>query len=124
MLLGGHKMFLCLVLVDLVVHFANSLSVQHVATLGIGFPCGSTPPWSSCIPLSQHKSEAVRCRERLRVIVFDKTAIHSSERALNCTHTLYFDEFSKYFCVVRSLACPSRIEFLPYFERRPSDSLQ
>ena len=38
MRLGGHKMFLRLVLVDPVVHFA------HVATLGIGIPCGITPP--------------------------------------------------------------------------------
>ena len=34
MRLGDHKMFLCLVLVDQVVHFANSVSVQHVATFG------------------------------------------------------------------------------------------
>ena len=60
------------------------------------------------------------CRERLRVIVFDKTAILSSGRALNCTNSLCFDEVSKYFC----MACPSRIEFLPYFDRRPSGSLQ
>ena len=59
MRLGGHKMFLRLVLVDLVVHFSNSLSVQHVATLGIRKPFGITPPSSSCIPLSQCKSQAV-----------------------------------------------------------------
>ena len=35
MRLGGDKMFLRLVLVGLVVDFANSLSAQHVATLGI-----------------------------------------------------------------------------------------
>ena len=72
MRLGGRKMFLLLVLVDLVVHFANSLSVQHEATLRIGIPCGITPPSSSCIPLSQCKSQAVCCRGRLCVIVFDK----------------------------------------------------
>ena len=71
MRLGGHKMFLRLVLVDLVVHSTNSLSVQHVAYLGIGIPCGKAPPSSSCIPLSQYKSQAVCCRERLRVIVLD-----------------------------------------------------
>ena len=64
------------------------------------------------------------CRERLRVIVFDKNAILSSERALNCTNIPYFDEVSKCFCMVRSLACPSRIEFLPCCDHRPSDSLQ
>ena len=64
----------------------------------------------------------MRCRERLRVIVFDKIGILSSERALNCTKTLYFDEVSKYACMVRSLACPNRIEFLPCFDRRPSGS--
>ena len=36
MRLGGHKMFLRLVHVDLVDHFANSLSVEHVAILWIG----------------------------------------------------------------------------------------
>ena len=35
MRMGGHNVFLRLVLVDLVVHFANSLSVQHVAALGL-----------------------------------------------------------------------------------------
>ena len=66
-----------------------------------------------------YKSQALCCRERLRVIVFDETAILSSERALNCTNTLCFDEVSKYLCMVRSLACPSCIEFLTYFDRRP-----
>ena len=83
MRLDGHNMFLRLVLVDLVdlvVHFANSLSIQHVATLEIGIPCGFTPPSSSCILLSQYKSQAVCCGERLRVIVFGKIAILSSER--------------------------------------------
>ena len=32
-------------------------------------------------------------------------------------------EVSKYLCMERSLACPSRIEFLPFFDRRPSGSL-
>ena len=89
MRLGGHKMFLRLVLVDLVVHFANSLPAQHVATLGIVFPCGSIPPSSSCIPFSQCKPQAMCCRERLRVIVFDKIAILSSERVIICTNSLY-----------------------------------
>ena len=80
MRLDGHKMFLRLVLVDLVVYFSNSLSIQHVATLGNGIPCGRTPPSSSCIPVSQCKSQAVCCRERLRVIVFDKIVILSAER--------------------------------------------
>ena len=38
-----------------------------------------------CRPLPQYKSQVVCCGERLRVIVFDKFAILSSERALNCT---------------------------------------
>ena len=70
-----NKMFLRLVLVDLVdlvIHVANSISVQHVATLETDFLCGEAPPSSSCIPLSQCKSQAVCCREQLRVIVFDK----------------------------------------------------
>ena len=46
MRMGGHKMFLRLVFVDIVVHFANSLSVQHVAVLVKGIPCGITPPLS------------------------------------------------------------------------------
>ena len=96
-------MCLRLVLVDPVVHFAISLSVQLEATLGIGIHCGITPPSSSCIPLSLYKSQVVCCRQRLRVIVFDKNAILASERTLNCTNTLYFDEVSKYFCIERSL---------------------
>ena len=55
---------------------------------------------------------------------FGEIAILSSERLLNCINTMCFDEVSKYFCRERSLACPSRIEFLPYFDRRPSGSLQ
>ena len=51
-------------------------------------------------------------------------AILSSGRALNCTNTLHVDEVSKYFCMVQSLACPRRTEFLPCFDRRPSGSLQ
>ena len=80
MLLGGHKMFLRLVLVDLGVHFANWLSVQHVATLGIGIPCGFTLPSSTCIPQSHCKQQAVCCGGRLRVIAFDKIAILSFDR--------------------------------------------
>ena len=53
--LGGHKMFLRLVLVDLVDHFAISLSLQHVAILGIGTPCGIIPPSSSCLSLCHCK---------------------------------------------------------------------
>ena len=49
------------------------------------------------MPLSQYKSQVLCCGERLRVIVFDKFAILSFERALNCTNTLCFDEVSKYF---------------------------
>ena len=89
-------------------------SGSRVATLGIGMPCGITPPSSSCIPPSQYKSQAVCCRERLRVIVFDETAILSSERVLICTNTLCFDEVSKYFCM--------ELEFLPHFDCRPSGS--
>ena len=53
------------------------------------------------LPISQQKSQVECCRERLRAILFDKIASLSSERALNCTNTLYFDEVSKYFCMVR-----------------------
>ena len=70
MRLGGHKMFSRLVLVDLVVDFANSLSVKQVATLGIGVPCGITPSSPSRIPLSPYISQAERCGKRLPVIVF------------------------------------------------------
>ena len=90
----------------------------------IGILHGIAPPWSSCIPLSQYKSQVVCCRGRLRVIVFDKTAILSFERALICTNTLCFDKFSKYFCMVRSMVWPSRIELLPCFDRGPFGSLQ
>ena len=62
--------------------------------MDIGIRYGIVPPWSSCIPLSQNKSQALCCRERLRVIVFDKIAIFSSERALDCTNALFFDEVS------------------------------
>ena len=65
----------------------------------IDTPCGVAPPLSSCMPLSQYKSQVLWCRERLRVIVFDKTAILSF------------------------LVCQNRIQLLPYFDRRPSDSL-
>ena len=41
------------------------------------------------------KSQAVCCRVRLHVIVFDKITILSSERASNCTNTLCFYEVSK-----------------------------
>ena len=37
-------MFLRLVLVEIVVHFANSLSVQLEATLEIDIPCGKSSP--------------------------------------------------------------------------------
>ena len=73
--------------------------------------------------LVDHATESVRrclfCSGtgRLHVIVFAKTAVLSSERALNCTKILCFDAVSKYFCMVRSLACPSRIEVLPCFDR-------
>ena len=121
---GGLRIFLLLTHVDPVVHFANSGSEKLEATLEIGKLYGIAPPEFSYIPLSQCKLQEVCCGERLRVIVFDKIAILSSERALNCSKTLYFDEVSKYFCMVRSLACPSRIEFLPCFDRRPPGSLQ
>ena len=43
----------------------------------------------------------------------------------NCTrYTVFWWSVSKYFCMVRSLAWPSRIEFLPCFDHRPSGSLQ
>ena len=70
----------------------------------IGTLYGVGPPLSSCVPLSQYKSQVVCCTERLRVIVFDKIAILSSERASNCTNALYFDEVFKCVCMERSLA--------------------
>ena len=79
-----------------VVHFGNSASVLHEATLDIDILYGKAPPQSLFIPLCQNKPQVVCCRERLRVIVFDKTAILSSERDLKCTNTLCFDEVSKY----------------------------
>ena len=112
------------VLADLVVHFANSLSVQHMATLGIGIPCGVILSSSSCIPLSQCKPQALWRRERLRVIVFDKIAILSSERASKCTKILYFKGVSKCSCLARSLLVISRIGFPPSHPDYPSDSQQ
>ena len=68
------------------------------------------------------------CFSAIRVLLFDcrmkyvwfsavdvAAAILSSERAFNCTNTLCFDEVSKYFCMVRSLVCPERVELLPCF---------
>ena len=52
--------------------------------------CGIVHLQSSCIPLSQYKSQAVCRRRRLRVIVFDKTALLSSDQVLSCTNTLCF----------------------------------
>ena len=105
-----------LLLLILLSTFANSLSVQHVATLGIGIPCGISPPSSSCIPLSQCKSQAVCCRERLRVIVFGKIASLSLERASNCTNIQYFESVSKYSCMERPLDLSDRMDFhsIPY----------
>ena len=120
--LVGHKMFLRLVLVDLVDHCANSLWLQHAAILGLSFPCGIVPPSSSCLPLSQCTPQAVCWWERLPVTVFDKIAILSSERSSNCTRIQYFYRVSKYFCVEWSLDCSSRMESPPYFDRRPSGS--
>ena len=85
---GGWLIFSFLDLDDPNVHFANSASVQHAVTLGIDLPCSITPVWSSCIPLSQYKSQAVCCKERLRVIEFDRTAILFFERVLNCTKNI------------------------------------
>ena len=104
------------------------------STLRVRLQNNSRQPWrsvffmvqllqSSCIPLAQYKSQSVGCKERLRAIVFDKIAILLCELK-NCTSTLYFDEVSKYCCMVRCLAWPSRIEFLPCSDRRPSGSLQ
>ena len=45
--------------------------------------CGIAPLQSSCLLLSQYKSQAVCRRERLRVIVFDETAILSSDQLLS-----------------------------------------
>ena len=87
---GGLRIFLLLDQVDLVVHFANSASEKLEATVEIGIFRGVAPPWSSCIPHSQYKSQLVCCGERLRVIVFDKFAILFSERASNCINTLFF----------------------------------
>ena len=48
----------------------------------------------------------VKCwKERLRGIVFDRTAIPFSERVSNCTNTLYFGELTKF--------CPFSDFFLP-----------
>ena len=121
---GGLRIFLLLEQVDPVVHFANSASVQLKATVEIGTLCGIAHLQSSCTPLSQYKSQVVCCRERLRAIVFDKIAVLSSDRASNSTNIQYFDEVFMYFCMVRSLACPSRNEFLSCFVHRPSGSLQ
>ena len=44
MLFGGLRIFLHLDQVNPVVHFANSASVQFVATLEIGILCGIVPP--------------------------------------------------------------------------------
>ena len=75
-----------------------------LSTLRIRLQYNSRQTWrsvyfmvSSCIPLSQYKSQVVCCRERLRVIVFDKIAILSFERASTFTNILYFVDASKYF---------------------------
>ena len=94
---GGLRIFLLLDQVDLVVHFANSALKKHKATLETDVLFGKAHSLFSCITFSQYKSQAACCGERLRVIVSDKTAILSRERALNCTNTLCFDEVSKFF---------------------------
>ena len=53
---------------------------------------------SSCIPLSQYKSEVVCWKRQLRAIGFDRSEIFSFERASDCINILYFAEFSKCCC--------------------------
>ena len=107
-------MILRLGFVDLVDRIANSIRVQPVAILESSEPFGRAPPKSSCIPLSQYKSQVVCCGERLHVTVFRKFASLSLERASHCTTKPYFEDVSKDSCVERSLASSSRVEFSPY----------
>ena len=122
---GGLRMFLLLDQVDPVAHFANSASVQLEAPWRLIYLMEKLLLNLHAYRFSQYKSQVVCCRERLRVIVFDKNAILSSERALNCTqYTVFWWGLQVFLYGVRSLACPSRIEFLPCCDHRPSDSLQ
>ena len=59
-------------------------------TLEIGVHCNSTLLQSSWKPLSQYISQVMCWKERLRWIVFDRTAILFSERASNCTKDTVF----------------------------------
>ena len=77
-------------------------------------------PSLSYTSISQCKPNVVCYGGRLHVIVF---GILSSDRALNCTNILYFEDVSKYFCMERSLVWSSRMEFLPYHCHLPSDLL-
>ena len=91
---------------------SNSAWVRLAVTLEIGVRCSITLRQSSCIPLSQNISQVKCWKERLRWIVFDRTAILFSERVSNCTNTLYFGEFSKYFCTPQFWIYPGRTELL------------
>ena len=66
--------------------------------LGIGILCRRAPHQSSCMPLSQYKSQVACWKERLRGIAFGRTVSHFFERTSDCTNVLYFGELSKYFC--------------------------
>ena len=109
----GQRMFLHLVLVDLVDRFA-------VALLELSVPYGVARPLSSCIPLSRCKQLVVCCRGRLLATVFGIIAILPLERVSNCTNIPYFDEVAKYFCTEQSSDSSSRVESPPYNYHLPS----
>ena len=69
------------------------------STLRVRLQSYSRQPWrsvlfmvqllqSSCIPLSHYKSQSVGCKERLRVIVFDKIAILLCELKIAPVHCI------------------------------------
>ena len=120
----GRRMFLLRDYIDPVVHDANSAWLRLAVTLGIGILCTTSPLQSSCIPLSQCITQVQCWEERLRGIVFDRTAILFSERVWNCTNVLYSysGELSPCSCTPRFWVCPDRIEFLPDLDWRTSGS--
>ena len=69
-LVGGLEIFLLLDQVDPAVHFANSVSVQLEGTLETDLLCYMIHLQTSCILLSEYKSQEMYRRERLHVIVF------------------------------------------------------
>ena len=75
----------------------SRFGIRRILTSILRIPCSITPLQSSCITLSQYKSQVVCWEDRLHVIEFDRTRILFFERASNFTNILHFGELSNYF---------------------------